>query len=687
MAGTVKLIVQYLLILSLVIIVVHFSSVACHHFTDKRPASFAVSSSPRISILNRDYVYDLSGSEAGGLGDAMKLFDENCDPRSDPSSSPTTSPLPTVGPDKFFPKGKGLRIVVDLQGVYALTELYWYDKAQESDSIWLYTGDMQHWKQAAAYCTSGSPAGWGWKAFQLHDSSRYLMVRFNSKKSVLTEMALYGSLQKIPPVADIDGQFSTVSHQRLPSPTLREFAGTNTYDFAPPALLKPFHETRVYQLLQWYDADTVHPYPANQLSVPGGLAAFADSLHRQGNRLWLSIRGLPEIFVRKGMNEKDKPVTRPGMDTEDPLSYGRHARAFWTLAALFGHTRVDSTRLAVAGGASFSGAGLMDRYENGNEEDGWWTDYYWTPMDYFAVSSADYDGDEGRLGSGHGLKKADSTARLLMSGMVQLDTNRVRTLKFLCEQLRMDKKFIWEGGVQYHYYCNDSKSLTQLSTRGISPEEDHLREKLARVRAFHDRLLPGIPLILGENGYDRNQGSRQRTLILPGYDAAQSQGILLLRSLVAAFMAGFDGYNQYMLRDASNDPEASGPYATSGMIGGPATSTVYPAWHYWNSAMGLLGNYRPDSIISEKGPVWVYRLRNRDYPDSLAYYLVSPTTGGRIIKNYRLFTGLPDNKPVREIKLIDGTPANSSGVRVASKNGFLELAVDESPVIVLAVDR
>ena len=91
-----------------------------------------------------------------------------------------------------------------------------------------------------------------------------------------------------------------------------------------------------------------------------------------------------------------------------------------------------------------------------------------------------------------------------MSGMVQPDTNRVRTLKFLCEQLRTDRKFIWEGGVQYHYYCSDSKSITQQATRGISPEEDHLREKLARVKAFQDRLLPGVPVILGENGYDRN---------------------------------------------------------------------------------------------------------------------------------------------------------------------------------------
>ena len=78
----------------------------------------------------------------------------------------------------------------------------------------------------------------------------------------------------------------------------------------------------------------------------------------------------------------------------------------------------------------------MDRFENGNEEDAYWTKYYWTPADYFAVSSADYDGHEGKLGEQHGLHQADSNSRLMTSGMIQLDTNRVKTLYFLCRQLR-----------------------------------------------------------------------------------------------------------------------------------------------------------------------------------------------------------------------------------------------------------
>ena len=660
MSGMVKPILLYLVVLSAAIAIVHFATLAWNRRGDR---AVAVTSSPKITGISRDFVYDLSGSEAGGLGDAMKLFDENCDPKNDDSPAPFTSPLPSLAPDKFFPAGKGLRVVIDLQGVYKLTELYWYDKSIDRDSAWLYTGDMQHWQQAVAYRTSGERGGWGWKVFHLQTESRYVMIRFNSKKSVLTEMALYGTPeQKIPPGQDE----RTVRIGQRPMSSLKEFAGTNASDFAPAYLLAPFHQARVYQLLQWYDADTVHPYPDNQVGLPEGLLSFADSIRRYGNQCWLSVRGLPAWMDKKGMNERDKPVTRVGMNTEDPLSYGRHAKTFWALANLLGKTTT----------------GLMDRFENGNEEDGWWTEYYWTPMDYFAMSSADYDGHEGKLGPQRGLKTADAQSRLLMSGMVQLDTNRVRTLKFLCEQLRSDKKFIWEGGVQYHYYCTDSKSIRQMPTRGISPEEDRLREKLARVRAFQDRLLPGIPLILGENGYDRNQASRQKTPLLPGYDAAQSQGIMVLRSLMAVFMAGFDGYNQYMLRDATGDPLATGPYATSGMISGPGKNDVFPAWHYWNSAMQLLGDYRPDSVVSESGAVWVYRLRHKAHPDRLAYYLVSPTTNGSVVKNFRLFCELVHSQPVSEIKLIDGgSPAGSPGTRMP-KNGFIELNVAESPTIV-----
>ncbi|MEO5681426.1 MAG: hypothetical protein ABIQ88_02230 [Chitinophagaceae bacterium] len=637
----------------------------------------------RITGITRDDVFDLSGSEASGAGDPMKLFDENADPANGPLTHPNSNPLPNPKMGIFYPPGKGLRIVADLHHLYKFSNFYMYDKAFAADSVWLYTGEMNNWKLVAAFATAGNAAAWGWKNFTVAQTSRYVMIRFNSYKSVVSELVMYGDIkQKLP--ADKPMQLGP-----LPAPVLRQFAGTNAYDYVPPRLLQPFQQTRLYQMMDYFDVDTVNAYPNNKLSLNAlrqpqqqQVRYYADSLRRLGNYLWMSIRGMPTYLQRKGFNEKDKPVTVPGMDTEDPLSYGRHAKTFWNMAALFGKTRVDTNLIDVNDMPRFSGLGLMDRFENGNEEDGYWTQYYWTPADYFAVSTADYDGHEGRMGKKHGLHQADIYSRLMTSGMIQLDTNRVKTLYFLCRELRKDKKFIWEGGVQYHYYSNAVPNNLQSPTRGISPEADHMREKLVKVRAFHDRLLPGIPLILGENGYDRNQHSWQRTPLLPGYDEAQSQGIMCIRSLLAAFMAGFDGYNQYMMRSATNDENAQGPYATSGMIGGPANKLIYPVWYYWSTYMQQLGNYQADGVVTESGPVWVYRFKNRQEPAKKAYVLFSPTTNGSIIKNFNFNSKNFDNQDFNEVRLADKN-AGGSVKKGRFVDGVATLDVGESPVILL----
>ncbi len=680
---TITLAGAFLLVLTAVMALIYFiqaawmnASVAPSH------SSVQLTDAPKITTITRDHVFDLSGSEASGYSDPMKLFDENCDPKYNGAFTPSTSPLPSRMPDLFTKNGKGIRIVIDLQAVHGLTELYWYEHSFESDSIWFYTGDMQHWKLAVSYKTQ-SPVTWGWKQFVLNTDTRYVMVRFNSYKSVISEMVLYGTAkEKIVP--------ATMVAVKREAPTMQQFAGTNSYDYVQTPLMLPFGQVRLYQMLSWFDTDGESAYPNNKISLnhfnlprEQQLRYYTDSIRKMGNQLWVSIRGLPAFMENKGYKEKDKPVTHPGMDTEDPMSYGRHAKTLWTMAAMFGKTSVDTSLLDVKDVTKFSGLGLMDRYENGNEEDAYWTPYYWTPVDYFAMSSADYDGHEGKLGAKHGIKNADKNAKLLMSGMIQLDTSRVRTLKFLCEQLRSDKQFIWQGGVQYHYYSNDAVDNTKPPTKGISPEEDHMREKLARVKAFHDKLLPGVPLILGENGYDRSQQSWQRTPVIPGYSAAQSQGIMVIRSAIACFMAGFDQYNQYMMRNATVYEDAPGPYATSGMIGGPGTNTIYPLWYYWSAMVKQLGAYTPDKIVSESGEVWVYRLKQKDNPKKFAYILFSPTSNGHAVKNYRLKLEGDQNQLFTETRL-DEKSVTGDSKAVKPTGGFIQLDVSESPVFLTA---
>jgi hypothetical protein len=608
---SIKWVLVYLLILVLIVFSAYYIQKAWIGNHNRLPNE-KLSAAPKI-ILSPDQLYDLSGSEAYGGGDPYKLFDEKADPKVNNSIRPVTHPLPFRSPAIYFPEGKGLRIVIDLRAMHRLREVYWYDRSLEKDTIRLYTGSMNHWKEKILYETVGIPAGWDWKGFLINDSARFLMLRFNNASAVLTEMALYGTAieKKVLP--------ATRAFRQSAKKTLRAFAGTNSYDYVPAWLLKPFHQTRLYQPLSWYDTDTAHAYPNNsitlnrfQLTGAADIRNWVDSIRSNGNALWMTVFN----------DDKEKRLAAPGMDAENPMSYVRHANLFWNLAAVYGAEKIDTALLSVKERPRYSGLGLMNRFENGNEDDAYWTKAYLTPMEYFALSSADYDGHEGRLGKRCGIRNADSNCLLMTSGMVQLDTNRVKTLKFLCEQLRTDRKFIWQGGVQYHYYSNASANKQGLPTHGISPEADRMREKLARVRAFHDRELPGISLILGENGYDRSPQSWQSTPVVLGLDAEASQGIMIIRSMMAAFMAGFDGYNQYMIRDATNDATATGAYATSGMMGGPASGKIYKAWHYWNFFISLLGDYQPDSIISEMGNAFVYRLRHSRDTNKVAYYLV-----------------------------------------------------------------
>src|SRR6185312_1522593 len=474
--------------------------------------------------------YDLSGYADEGGGNPYNLFDENAyvDPRYHGTGEPyvpVTNCQPAVHPAIYFPAGKGSRIVIDLLVPCALKEIYFYDRSASNDSVWIYTGTLKKWKAVAALETVSDAGARGWRKLSIEDRSRFVMVRFSSYETNITEMVLYGiPLQEMPPAKPAAGFAFT----RKP---LNRFLGVNYIMEEDARWLKPFHYSRLYNFALDYDNDTMDQGNAVRFNMlhygfyHTGLKKYVfdiDTLQKinQGN-IWFSIRGVSKWMSDQGYDDKDRPVNRPGLDPEDPASYSRHARMMWNLAAFFGNKKVDTGLLSIVNEPRQSGRGSMSLFENGNEEDAWWVGKkYCSPVEYFAQSSADLDGDEGRLGKQAGIRNADPGSRLMMSGLVGLDTNRVRVYKFLSENLRSDSSFLWQGGIQYHYYCNKNG-------KGISPEADSLRWRLAKVRECSRRIAPGMECILGENGYDKGQASRQATPLLPGYSAAQSQGIML----------------------------------------------------------------------------------------------------------------------------------------------------------------
>ena len=637
--------------------------------------------------ITRNQVFDLSGYAGDGGGNPFNLFDENAfvDPRYEKPGDafvPVTNCQPTIHPAIYFREPEGNRIVVDLKIPYSIREIYFYDRSLAADSCWIYAGSLKKWKKIASLISVSQSGNWGWRKINLDEETRFLMIRFSSYETAISEMVLYGIPQKAIPASD---NFSI--RKGLTQTPLDQFLGVNYIMENEPQWLKPFHYSRLYNFALDYDNDTnkgEQRVRFNMLhyrffSKERGKYIFdIDTLQHinQGN-IWFSIRGVSKWMSDLGFSDKDRPMNRPDLNSEDPASYSRHAEMMWHMAAFFGYNKVDTNLLSLSHEPHQSGRGSMSIFENGNEEDATWVgSKYCSPYEYFAQSTADWDGDEGRLGKRHGIHDADPHSSLMMSGLIGLDTNRVKTYRLLSENLRSDQNFIWQAGIQYHYYA-------QRGERGVSPEEDSMRWKLSKVADCSYRIAPGVKCFLGENGYDKSPVSRQATPMIPGQSASRSQGIMLLRSINAVFFSGFDAYILYWLRDGNpeDDPRV---YLTSGILRAmPNGKTkVYPGWYYISTMVNRLGKYRPDKVVRENGNVWVYRYRHAQEPDSVAYLIYKPTVNGSRPVSYSLVTGKTAGNKVLKISFLDDSDQGTEEM-IPVTNGKIEVPAEEKPILVI----
>jgi hypothetical protein len=673
----------------LIRLLLSFTACFCLSCRDFTLDASADANPPQKITVYKENVYDLSGYADEGGGDPFNLFDENAfvnplvENKPEGYYVPHTSPQPGDHPFIYFPAGKGSRIVIDLATSYKLTDIFLFDRSASGDSVWIYTGNMTHWRQREGFTAHSSEELGSWRRFELSDSTRYVMIRFSSWKSIMTEMVLYGyPYGRVPPPPvhrNADPPFAHVP--------MKEFLGVNDYNNIDSKWYKPFFYTRMYTFAVDYDPDTDHQYPQVQYDMlhfgywNTGAHDYSypteDNVRLYNHKIWYTMQALPKWMIKFAPDGRGRPVTSLGMDPEDPMSYARHAGMMWTLAAWFGHNKVDTGLIAVDQRPRTSGRGTMDLYENGSEEDATWIgDKYQSPLEYFAQSSADYDGAEHRLPPTCGIMNADTASRLMTAGLIGLDTNRLRVYKFLCRTLRKDKAFLWKGGVQLHYYSTNYK-------HGLTPEEDSLRWRLARVRNCIDGLQPGTPCILGENGYDKSQSTRQSTPLIPGLSKEECQAIFVLRSINATAFSGFDAYILYWLKDAV-PPEDPTVYLTSGVVRLMPDGSVipYPSWWYVNTFVNRLADYAPDAVVSEKGNVWVYRYRNQRSPDSVAYFVYAPTHNGAKVAGYPLRVGAAAGGVAQEIGFMTGsTDGNVAEKKVIG--GIISIDVEEKPILVL----
>lgn len=609
-------------------------------------------------------------------GDARMLIDEQFisgDPAAGSGGSPETVFFPGwPHQDIYYPAD----VIIDLGVNHNLSSIWVFD-VNDSDTLRIFTGSPAGWTEAGYLFLNQYNA---WQSFVLNVDSRFVMLRFRSPACRIAELVLYGNALGTPSPPP-----QPTAH---PPKVMQQLIGLNAFVDDPLLRIKAAGSLREYHDWQWDEGniDTTYPgYPNNQyawspswVSGPGWGWDF-DAFYAQMKNAGISVNPVlqgaaPYITGFTDSLTQHKPITG-GKNPLLPSSYIEHADYTFQFAARYGKTPVPAGMLKLKPGQPVvSGLGLIDYLENWNEPDKWWFGRggYFHPFEFAAMCSADYDGHQGSLGPGKGMKAADPQIKMVMAGLASLNLEYVRCMK-LWSDFNRTAGFPADV-INFHHY-------SQNGQHGISPEADSLKFKLKELVDWRNKYLPGKEIWLSEFGYDTNPESAIASRPIGNTDAQEVQGRWLLRSLLAAAAAGVDRAHIFMLRDVNHpDPNI---YNSSGLTGEiwfghqPKKS-----WFYVKTFTKLLHNhYFSGERNTTDNRVLTYRFASAN-ADTLTDAIWCITSENLVIENYSHPAGLPAGNWLTTVYRLVNNDTIPISQTPAWNNGNIMLTVGELPLFV-----
>ncbi len=367
-------------------------------------------------------------------------------------------------------------------------------------------------------------------------------------------------------------------------------------------------------------------------------------------------------------------------------SYIAHGDTMFQIAARWGGVKTADAKLELEPGQTrSSGLGTVQYFEDFNEED---NAPGFTGDVFAAMASADYDGDQGRLGATIGIKNADPNAQLVMGGLSGAYGSGNTWINSIAKFL--DAARTWSahnrGGsfpadvINVHYYSFGPGAPAPA----LSPEDDMVQAKLAAVVAYRDQNLPGKPVWWTEFGYDTYANSPLHAPALGANSAFIVQGQWLVRDLLAALAAGVDRATVFELDDTCTPPATAcnTQFATSGLLADPG-SAPKPSWFFLATFRARLQTmvYAGEAT---SGQVDVRIAQFKDTGGGGALVVWAPTSNATVHAGYSL--ALPAGAgSASAVALVDkqamGVETALTPVATGSKAVMLD--VSETPTIVL----
>jgi hypothetical protein len=368
-------------------------------------------------------------------------------------------------------------------------------------------------------------------------------------------------------------------------------------------------------------------------------------------------------------------------------SYVAHGDTMFQIAARWGTTKVADSRLKLEPGQTVaSGLGTVAYYEDFNEED---NAAGFTGDVYAAMASADYDGDQGRLGSTIGIKNADPNAQLVMGGLSgKYGSGDGGTLWLDSITTFLDAARTWSAAhragsfpadvINVHYYSFGPGAPAPA----LSPEADGVEAKLAAVVAYRDQNLPGKPVWWTEFGYDTYANSPLHAPALGSNSAFVVQGQWLVRELLAALAAGIDRATVFELDDTCTPPATAcnTQFATSGLLA-YQTSAPKASWYFLATFRARLASMAYVGALASGAP----DVRIAQFSDTKsaggALVVWAPTSAGTVHAGYAL--ALPAGAATATAVALVDQQQNGTATALAVSGGGVTLDVSETPTLVL----
>lgn len=548
--------------------------------------------------------------QSPNVGVASNLFDGDL----------TSHWFPGWNPNKYPAK-----VVLDLKSVYQIKKIRMFDNMGIPDMKFIF-GLTSKTDVVGAPIEVTLDGYQSWKELPVNLEAQFVVISLENAKSdkPIGEIEFHGYLiteedddDDIIDVYDDDddmvGTNKTGDAAKI---------GANSFHWVPVNTIGEIPWVREYQYWSWMEAaegiNTFEPAGAD-----ANYDAHYDLLKQNGIKPIACINTTPTWLndypagTSWNFDHKPKPF---GSDGTDPNSYKAIARFVFQLAARYGRAEVSHSLLTIdtSTNTKKSGLNLLEYIEIWNEPDKWWAgaEAKFSPEEYAAMLSACYDGHEGTLGTGHGIKNADPTMKVIMGGLTNFDTEYITRMNDWFKSNRNDQEFC-SVVLNFHHYSNSTTSIKTIGlVEGISPEEDNLRDKIKAALDFRDAHFPGMPVWLTEIGYDTT-ASPQAAKPIGNATIEQTQARWLVRTLLECIAAGIDRTFIYNLTDVGG---GVGLYQSCGLVG--LDSQNYARKPAWQSVMDLITaldgkTFKGDNCLFKN--VKLYTFENEDGTEHIAY--------------------------------------------------------------------